>query len=212
MTIDDKLNLVINQMQIANQNLETNTKTLLSRISTLEAAMKSDVSQLTTLVTSLQEDNQFLTNRVEQTEIKISKLESQVEALQKENHGLQLSNARALAETRKNFLIFHGVREGTPEEVKMEISDYLKTTLGFPTITPIECRKFGNLPSDKNKVRPTSVQFTAFTDRETVFTASRKVKHFTISVYTDRPKILRDEANNRRTRLPQGPLPSQPSQ
>jgi hypothetical protein len=142
-------------------------------------------------------------SRQDDTEAKVTTLEHEMKLLKNENRTLQLTTARIQADSRKNFLILHGLPESTPEEVKAKAEEYIHVTLRLPQITPDECRKFGNAPTDNSKVRPTSVHFAHINEREAVFSASRKINHPTIAVYTDRPKILRDEANKRRAARPQ---------
>jgi len=142
-------------------------------------------------------------SKQEAMEAKVETLENEMQLLRKENYILQLNTARIQAEAKKNFLVIHGLPEVTSEEVKAKVTEYIHVTLRLPQITPDECRKFGNTPADNSKVRPTSVRFADINEREAVFTASRKIKHPTIAVYTHRPKILRDEAKKRRTAQPQ---------
>ena len=127
---------------------------------------------------------------------KMNKMNKRMDELEKKNTELTLSKIDLEARSKRNNLLFFGVKESDKEDVNSIVQNIIKKDLGLTGSFPLQrAHRFGvvwrnHIGKSADRPRPIIVNFLDYRDKETVRRASFKLKQ-PVSLQEDLPEAVR---------------------
>ena len=193
--LDGKLELVLDTVGKVMKEIEGmrgTVGTILKRAESHEARLKSIEDRLNVNSTEVKGVKTSIGN----LDVRINKMNERMEKLEKNNKDMMMSKIELEARSRRNNLLFFGVKEQEKEDASRLIHDIIKKDLGLNGSFPLQrAHRLG--PVKRNVVgksadrpRPIIVNFLDFRDKETVRSARSRLQA-PISVQEDFPEEVR---------------------